>query len=162
MPKANTKRVTNSPGTTSLQPPARCRFLHVIARSGAMGQSVTPAAVHGRKQRLRRIRKASRICPNSSQLARLPCGENGLPRQCAHWLAMTCSRKGACAGARTFGAQGAQKCGARQHTGSTPAAPLAHADTPQVIVCHCEERSDVAIRNPCGSTWQKAALKANT
>ena len=27
--------------------------------------------------------------------------------------------------------------------------------------CHCEERSDVAIRTPCGSTWQKVVLWAN-
>ena len=143
--------MTDSPGSTSLRTQKRLCPLHVIARSEATGQSVTPAAVHGRKQRLRQIRKASRICPNSSQLAKFPCGENGLPHlgdtscasfapafpeenpglkslrciafsgphRCApvpilHWFAMTCRRKGACAGARTFGAQGAQNAGTCQ------------------------------------------------
>ena len=32
---------------------------------------------------------------------------------------------------------------------------LAHADTRQVSACHCEERSDVAIRSPCGTTKQE-------
>ena len=39
---------------------------------------------------------------------------------------------------------------------------LANADTQQVSACHCEERSDVAIRFSCGSTKQEAAPKANT
>ena len=39
---------------------------------------------------------------------------------------------------------------------------VAYADTRQVFTCHCEERSDVAIRIPCGSTKQRAAPKANT
>ena len=39
--------------------------------------------------------------------------------------------------------------------------PLANADTLQSSACHCEERSDVAIRSPCGSTWQRVVPKAN-
>ena len=39
---------------------------------------------------------------------------------------------------------------------------LAHAGTRQVSACHCEERSDVAIRSPCSTTSQKAVLWANT
>ena len=35
---------------------------------------------------------------------------------------------------------------------------LAHADTCHVSACHCEERSDVAIRSPCSSTKRKAIL----
>ena len=35
---------------------------------------------------------------------------------------------------------------------------LAHADTCHVSACHCEERSDVAIRTPCSSTKRKAIL----
>ena len=31
-----------------------------------------------------------RIRPKYCQVARFPCGENGLPHQCAHWFAMTC------------------------------------------------------------------------
>ena len=36
------------------------------------------------------------------------------------------------------------------------------ANTQQVFACHCEERSDVAIRNSCGSAKRKAILWANT
>ena len=39
--------------------------------------------------------------------------------------------------------------------------PLANADTRHVLACHCEERSDVAIRFSCGSTKRKAILWAN-
>ena len=56
----------------------------------ATWQSVLLAAVHNEEQYFGRIRKGLRICPKWCQLARLFCGENGLPRQCAHWLAMTC------------------------------------------------------------------------
>ena len=62
----------------------------VIARSGATWQSVLLAVPQNEKEHFGQIRKAQRICPNSSQLARLLCGENGLPHQCAHWFAMTC------------------------------------------------------------------------
>ena len=46
------------------------------------------------------IRAGLRIRPNSSQLARFPCGENGLPHQCAHWFAMTCRRRRRCCGCK--------------------------------------------------------------
>ena len=46
-------------------------------------------------------------------------------------------------------------------SGSIPAAPWHCADTQQILACHCEERSDVAIRNSCGSTWQRVVPKAN-
>ncbi len=52
--------------------------------------------------------------------------------------------------------------GARTLSGSTPAVPRYDGATRQVTACHCEERSDVAIRNPCGSTKQNAILWANT
>ena len=46
----------------------------------------------------------------------------------------------------------------RRFSGSTPAVPWFYADTRQVSACHCEERSDVAIRSPCGSTQQNATI----
>ena len=52
--------------------------------------------------------------------------------------------------------------GARTLSGSTPAVPRYDGATRQVSACHCEERSDVAIRTPCSSTKRKAILKANT
>ena len=127
----------------------RSKFLHVIAWSEATWQSVTPAAVHGRKQRLRQIRKASQICPNSSQLAKFPCGENGLPRQCAHWLAMTCRRKGACAGARTFGAQGAQNAGTCQWVQGR--FPAVHRQCPGILRTRSKCLHVIARS---GATWQ--------
>ena len=46
----------------------------------------------------------------------------------------------------------------RRFSGSTPAVPWFYADTRQVSACHCEERSDVAIRISCGSTQQNATI----
>ena len=93
----------------------------------------------------------------------------GLPHQCAHWFAMTCRRKDVCAGARTLLAMTCKRlsrcyvcAGARTLSGSTPAMPPNYANTRQVYGCHCEERSDVAIRTLCGSAKRKAALRANS
>ena len=41
-----------------------------------------------------------RIRPRQCQLARLLCGENGLPHQCAHWFAMTCRRRAGVCGCK--------------------------------------------------------------
>ncbi len=38
----------------------------------------------------------------------------------------------------------------KKHCGFPPAKRSCHADRQQVSACHCEERSDVAIRNSCG------------
>ena len=56
-----------------------------------------------------------------------------------------------------------QKAGAWLRVqGRFPAVPWYYAGTQQVLACHCEERSDVAIRTPCGGAWRSAVLKANT
>ena len=132
------------------------KFLHVIARSEATRQSASPAAAHSGELRLRRIRKASRIRPNCCHLARFLCGENGLPRQCAHWLAMTCRRQRRVSGCKNVGRNDMQKAETclrvQGRFGSTPAVPRYCADRRQVFACHCEERSDVAIRFSCSST----------
>ena len=39
---------------------------------------------------------------------------------------------------------------------------VACADTRQISACHCEERSDVAIRSPCSGAEREAILWANT
>ena len=39
---------------------------------------------------------------------------------------------------------------------------LANVDALQVIACHCEERSDVAIRFSCSAALQKVVPKANS
>ena len=70
--------------------------------------------------------------------------------------------RSASAVARTWCARCAETCRvsavARTLSGSTPAVPRYCADRRQVFACHCEERSDVAIRNSCGSTNRKAIL----
>ena len=76
----------------------------------------------------------------------------GLPHQCAHWFAMTCKRRVRVSECKAVGREG--KC----VDGGSFAwyNVLAYADTPHVSACHCEERSDVAIRSPCSTTSQKA------
>ncbi len=82
----------------------------------------------------------------------------GLPHQCAHWFAMTCKRRVRVSECKAVGREG--KC----IDGGSFAwyNVLAYADTPHVSACHCEERSDVAIRSPCSTTSQKAVPWANT
>ena len=82
----------------------------------------------------------------------------GLPHQCAHWFAMTCKRRVRASECKAVGREG--KC----VDGGSFAwyNVLAYADTPHVSACHCEERSDVAIRSPCSTASQKAVPQANT
>ena len=81
-----------------------------------------------------------------------------MPRQCAHWLAMTCRRWAGVRGYKDVLPSefvGGCKFPPAGHTCKRRPAQvldchcaLAHADTLQVSACHCEERSDVAIRIP--------------
>ena len=118
----------------------------------------TPAAAHSGELRLRQIRKASRIRPNCCQVARFLCGENGLPHQCAHWLAMTCRRQRRVSGCKNVGRNDMQKAETclrvQGRFGSTPAVPRYCADRRQVSACHCEERGS----RP--ATWQSVLLAA--
>ena len=66
----------------------RSKFLHVIARSGAMGQSVTPAVRRGRKQYFGRICSFYEFARSSTSLPGFPAGRTDC-RRCAHWFAMT-------------------------------------------------------------------------
>ena len=88
-----------------------------------------------------------------------------MPRRgaAAPLLAMTCRRRVRFCVCKDMGRDGVQKEEARVGVqGRVPAVfrqcPLANADTRQVSACHCEERSDVAIRIPCGSTKQNATI----
>ena len=45
------------------------------------------------------------------------------------------------------------------HTGSAPAVPPAGGDTRQIFACHCEERSDVAIRSPAVAQSKEQRLR---
>ena len=76
-------------------------------------------------------------------------------------------KAGTCARAKTLACNDMLKAGRRARVqggsaGVLLSKVLANADTQQVSACHCEERSDVAIRFSCGSTKQEAAPKANT
>ena len=45
------------------------------------------------------------------------------------------------------------------HTGSAPAVPPAGGDTRQIFACHCEERSDGAIRSPAVAQSKEQRLR---
>ena len=47
-------------------------------------------------------------------------------------------------------------------SGSKPAVPRYYAGRRQISTCHCEERSDVAIRNPAEGHSKIAVLRANS
>ena len=91
--------------------------------------------------------------PKSAFIVAFPCGDADCHR-CAHWFAMTCKRRVRASECKAVGREG--KC----VDGGSFAwyNVLAYADTPHVSACHCEERSDVAIRSPCSTTSQKAVL----
>ena len=91
------------------------------------------------------------------------CGENGLPHQCAHWFAMT-----SLVGMRAAG----QWCNVlRLSQGTriaTPVCALVRNDMQKegrvrgckdVLHCHCEERSDVAIRVPAAGHSKEQYLR---
>ena len=95
--------------------------------------------------------------PKSAFIVAFPCGDADCHR-CAHWFAMTCKRRVRASECKAAGREG--KC----VDGGSFAwyNVLAYADTPHVSACHCEERSDVAIRSPCSTASQKAVPQANT
>ena len=136
----------------------RRMFLHVIARSAATWQSVLLAVQHHRKQYLRRIRSRPTNSPNQQPICQAFLQGRGLPHQCAHWFAMTCKRRVRVSECKAvLPSKPAGGCGFCHW-----ADVLANADTQQISACHCEERSDVAIRSPCSTASQKAVLWANT
>ena len=82
----------------------------------------------------------------------------GLPHQCAHWFAMTCKRRVRVSECKAvLPSKPAGGCGFCHWADVLP-----NPDTQQISACHCEERSDVAIRSPCSTASQKAVLWANT
>ena len=111
--------------------------------------------------------KVPRICHKYCQLAKFPCGENGLPHQCAHWFAMTCRRRQRFCGCKAVRREGCTEGRTYARVQGRPPTVIARsvvasADTQQVLACHCEERSDVAIRTPCGSTKRNATIPGET
>ena len=169
---ANTKKCYKfALGSTSLQTLTRSKFQHVIAnyvlataetvflqhviaRSAATWQSVLLAAQHHRKQYFGRIRKNATNSPKHQPICQAFLRGRGLPHQCAHWFAMTCKRRVRVSECKAvLPSKPAGGCGFCHW-----ANVLANADTQQISACHCEERSDVAIRSPCSTTSQKAVL----
>ena len=82
---------------------------------------------------------------------------DGLPHQCAHWFAMTCKRRVRFCGCKGWFARTSRRwagvCkgkGVSRRKRLYPAHGCGVANACQVYGCHCEERSDVAIRNSCG------------
>ena len=134
------------PGSASLQTRTRCKFLHVIARSGATWQSVLSAVGHDRKQYLRRTRKSVYEFARSS--ASLPSFTAGL-RIATPVCALV--RNDMLKTGRCQRLQGRFPAVHRQ-------CPLATADAHLPSACHCEERSDVAIRIPAEEAKSKRHL----
>ena len=141
---------------------------HCEERGGrpATRQSVLLAAVQNKKQHLRRIRSGDEFALSAADFFP-PLQGRGLPRQCAPWLAMTCRRRWRFCGCKAVRREG---CAERRTYVRVQGRPpiviarsvVASADTQQVLACHCEERSDVAIRISCGSTSETQLFPANT
>ena len=146
----------------------------VIARSEATRQSASPAAAQSREQRLRRIRRRATDLPEVVPTWQVSLGGCGLPRRgaAAPLLAMTCRRRTGVRGYKdVLPSEFVGGCGLAPagHTCKRRPAQvldchcaLAHADTRHVSACHCEERSDVAIRVPAEILGKQVLLRANS
>ena len=154
---ANTKNATNSPKQ------------HILAHAGTWQVSAchceersdvairSPCSTASQKAVPQANTQPSTNSPKSAFIVAFPCGDADCHR-CAHWFAMTCKRRVRASECKAVGREG--KC----VDGGSFAwyNVLAYADTPHVSACHCEERSDVAIRSPCSTASQKAVPQANT
>ena len=137
------------PGTTLLHPRTPAHLLHVIARSEATWQSVLLRQHRTKSNPLGEYEKHCEFALSTTVLPGISAGMRIAAPVCA--LVRNDMQK-------------AVACQRLQ--GRFPAVPwqrpLANADTRQISACHCEERSDVAIRSPCSGTERKAILWANT
>ena len=142
------------------------KFLHVIARSGATWQSVLLAVVQNRKAILWANPKSATNLPKQQPICRVSLRGRGLPHQCAHWFAMTCRRqKGVCA------CKDVARKVRRNLPGVSECRDVWRARCAEICRvsasarasphCHCEERSDGAIRSPRSKAKRKAILWAN-
>ena len=77
------------------------------------GNSVTPAAGHGREQRLRRMRKSATNLPEVVPICQVSLRGRGLPHQCAHWFAMACRNLLRVSGCKNMVRNDMQKTGAQ-------------------------------------------------
>ena len=135
--------------TTHLSSACHCEPVRTL-----VWQSASPQKCLANRLMFGRIRKSATDLPKVVPTCQVSLRGRGLPHQCAHWFAMTCKRRVRVSECKAVGREG--KC----VDGGSFAwyNVLANADTQQISACHCEERSDVAIRSPCSTTSQKAVL----
>ena len=146
-------------------PPCHCEKRSDVAIRTPCGSTEQNAV-------LRAHTKGARNLPKQQPTCQAFLRGRGLPHQCAHWFAMTCRRQRRACVCRdaAIGRRQGHFCGCKgvllgECAGGCEVAPVVRscgANTRQVSACHCEERSDVAIRTPCGSAKRKAILWANT
>ena len=123
----------------------RRMFLHVIARSEATWQSVLLRQHKPKSNPLGEYEKHCEFALCTTVLPGISAGKRIAAPVCA------------------LARNDMQKTGSCQRLqGRFPAVPwqrpLANADTWQISACHCEERSDVAIRSPAAAQTEKQSF----
>ena len=112
------------------------------------GRTKRKAILWANTESVTNLPKQQPTCPVSLR-------RRGLPHQCAHWFAMTCRNLPGVCGCKNVVHNDMLKTGTRLRMHGRGARwHLPH--------CHCEERSDVAIRSPAVGQNRKAILWANT
>ena len=137
----------------------RCGFARAAANLPGIPAGMRIATPRRSKVRHAQLRPTARAGQRSLGA---PLPTKGVPlRGPMHWFAMTCKRWVRVSGCKNVVRNDMKKTGTCQRVQGRDAGVLlgkvlAHADTRQVSACHCEERSDVAIRSPCSSRKRKA------
>ena len=127
----------------------------VIARSEATWQSVLLAVAQNRKAILWANTESVTNLPKQQPTCPVSLRRRGLPHQCAHWFAMTCRNLPGVCGCKNVVHNDMLKTGTRLRMHGRGARwHLPH--------CHCEERSDGAIRSPAVGQNEKEIPSANT
>ena len=125
------------------------KFLHVIARSEATWQSVTLRKGIAKSSTQGEFVRRHELARSSTNLLGFPAGTRIATPVCA------LVRNDMQILARCQRLQG-------RFSGSKPAVPRYYAGRRQISTCHCEERSDVAIRSPAVGRSKIAVLRANS
>ena len=140
-------------GSTSLHTQAPGKSLHVIARSAATWQSASCRNTWQASSTWGQTRRSCKFALSAAICFVLPQGKRIATPVCAlvrNDMQKTGTRSECKAVLPSKPAGGCGFC----HWANV----LANADTQQISACHCEERSDVAIRSPCSTASQKAVL----
>ena len=146
---------------TPLQPQARICLLHVIARSKATRQSVSPQKCLTNRCCMGKFVVGSVFAQSIAFRFVLPQGERIATPVCAlarndmqkhaTWVRM--QRRGVQwhtegGGVGAVARGWCTASGQGRFSGSIPAVPWYYVDRQQITACHCEERSDGTIRSP--------------